>query len=247
MLGSFKVPLREESTNGESYATNYPDIVEEMLKSILQSGSPIVLFCLPYDIAESVVIAADNVQAVDTSSIIWVFSDYFVTHDIQKATIEEYMGIEAAYAVNGAIFLYPYQVQNEMMNSFLQLWNEVDPDIYKDADDDRSTIMYYSSFIVDSVMALSLAYQITLDENNYEDGSLFRERVFFNLVNGVGFDGLSGYKSFNSFGDLNHPVFSVLYVGPGGVFAEVGTINDTAVNVNETSFYWPDGSQGNLT
>ena len=39
-------------------------------------------------------------------------------------------------------------------------------------------------------------------------------------------------------------MFSVLYVGADGVLNQVGTINDTAININESSFYWPDGTQG---
>lgn len=104
--------------------------------------------------------------------------------------------------------------------------------------------MFLSPYIVDSFVALTHAYQETLDEDNYDDGSIFRERVYIKLVDIVAFDGLSGLKSFNSFGDLNHPVLDVLYVGLDGEFVYVGSVNDTANNVNTSLFYWPDGTQG---
>lgn len=215
-----------------------------MLKAILQSGSPIVLFCVPYEIAESVVIAAAAVEAVDSSSIMWVFSDFFVTYDLDKTNIEDYVGNVASHTLNGAFFLHPFQAANDIADTFIDMWQDLDPVEYPDYNGDRTDIMYFSSYIIDSFCSLALAYEKTLEEGNYEDGSLFRERVYFNLVNNVEFEGLSGMKSFNSFGDLSHPVFSVLYVGLEGEFVEVGNINDTSVNINVSSFYWPDGSQG---
>ena len=228
----------------ELYAAKHSLEIEAMLKAILQSGSPIVLFCVPYDIAESVVLAATVVDAIDTASIMWVFSDFFVSHELEILDMEDYYGSAAANALNGAFFLYPFQASNDMTDNFLTMWQGLDPALYPDSNGDRTDIMYFSSYIIDSVAALAYAYQLALQEGNYEDGSLFRERVFFNLVNNVGFEGFSGFKSFNSFGDLDHPVFSVLYVDSEGEFVEVGTINDTFVNINLTSFYWPDGSQG---
>ena len=220
--------------------------IEIILQNILESGSPIVLLCLPFAIAESIVLMGAEVDAFDTSSIMWVFSDFFMTADLQlHVQSQSYVNLTAGNILNGAFFIYPHQAENDLSASYLSLWEDLDPELYRDGNKDRSDIQFFSSYIVDSLVALSLAYQNTLEESNYEDGSIFRERVFFNLVNYVNFDGMSGVKSFNSFGDLNHPIFDVFYVGATGEdMHHIGSINDTAVDIDMTSFYWPDGTQG---
>jgi hypothetical protein len=225
-----------------SYAVTDDYDVLLLLKAILQSGSPMVLFCLPIDIAEMIVNAAAMVEAFDTSSILWIFSDFFVTYDI--ASVVDSTISSSVKNLNGAFFLYPYRSTGLLMDNFMSNWMSLDPEEYIDTNDDRTDLNMFSYYLLDSVATLAMAYQITLDEGNYEDGSILRERVFFNLANNVVFEGLSGLKSFNSFGDLSHPVFNVKYVGASSEVIHVGNINDTSINVNLSSFYWPDGTQG---
>lgn len=194
--------------------------------------------CVPFEVAHAVLTLANTVDDFDTSAILWVFSDFFMTYDLGSK--RQLLNVPDA---NGALALFPYHAENAAMDAFLKHWGTLDPSEYPDLDDDRSTISLYSPYIIDSFFALSLAYQITLDEFNYEDGSIFRERAFFNLVNGVAFDGLSGSKSFNSFGDLREPIFDVMYTSVNeSVF--IGNVNRTSVNVDTSLFFWPDGSQG---
>jgi hypothetical protein len=222
-----------------SYAVSDNYDIDSLLTAILASGSPIVLFCLPYEASAGIVQAAASMSEVDTSAILWVFTDYFINYDIANV-----IDLSVSRDLNGAFFLYPYTADNDAMNNFMSIWEDLDPDEYADTNGNRKDLNFYSPYIIDSIASLALAYQSTLEEGNYEDGSLLRERVFFNLVNHVNFDGLSGIKNFNSFGDLNHPVFKVIYVGISPESVEVGNINDTSINIDVSMIYWPDGTQG---
>jgi hypothetical protein len=218
------------------------DNVEDILLEVLQVGSPIVLMILPYDTAVDIVHTAHFAEGFDTSKILWVFSDYFITYDVYDK-LENYFSNK----LNGALFLYPYFSNNEVSQRFMELWANLDPEVYIDRNGDRSKLSFFSSYIVDSVASLAGAYQLALDESTYNDGSLLRERVYFNMVNNVAFDGLSGLKSFNTFGDLRHPQFNVQYVGDQNESFHIGNINDTAINIDLSSFSWLDGSQGICT
>mmetsp|Transcript_8290 Transcript_8290/g.14047 ORF Transcript_8290/g.14047 Transcript_8290/m.14047 type:complete len:880 (-) Transcript_8290:196-2835(-) len=213
--------------------------VDDVLMTMLGAGCPAVLMILPFEVAVDVVHAAHYGDNFDTTNVLWVFSDYFITYDV-------YDYVENMYSseLNGALFLYPYQADNEVSRSFLEMWADLNPETYIDRNNDRTEISFFSSYIVDSVATLAGAYQLALEEGNYEDGTLLRERVFFNLVNNVDFEGLSGTKNFNSFGDLRHPVFNVHYVGNSNESVHIGNVTDAAVNIDLDSFSWLDGSQG---
>lgn len=147
----------------------------------------------------------------------------------------------------GMIGLTLGQSKSALATKFLSYWESLDPIIYPDSDGNRLQIELYTSYIIDSIIALSLAYQEAIIDNTGLQGELFRSYVY-EAITELSFEGISGTKTFDAYGDQLRPSYDILMTHNNQLgneqWIKVGTIDSVSINLHMNLIIWPDGSSG---
>jgi hypothetical protein len=144
------------------------------------------------------------------------------------------------------VTIYSLNTSESVASKFMSLWRSLDPSEYPDQDGDRSTLLSYSSFAVDAVFALALAFQQTINSNYVGSERGMRQDVYERLVNSVVFDGVSGFFDLDANGDREGTVYQIRNYQSGSNWAVLGYSHPQNKNLLLDSFnlIWPDGATG---
>jgi hypothetical protein len=211
---------------------NYLDLT----RKIAASGTPAVLLIIYQDEVSKLWRASEKNVRVSSTSIAWIGVDAWIDQSFDDPDVLK----------NGIVGLSVYKSNDTVRQDFTRVWESLDAKEYPDTDGDRSTLATYTPYLVDSVFALALAYQATINADTGLDGAYFRQQVFTEITKIV-FSGVSGVKDFNSYGDMVNPLYSIQnYHNYSGTkkWMNVGYSNNTYVYVNLQDVIWPDGSKG---
>jgi hypothetical protein len=210
---------------------NYDSVVQ----SLVASGSPVVLLICYLDIVTGIFAALDSSPGFDRSSMLFISVDAWTASSLSPQL-----------SPHGMLGLAFYRSHSAVSRRFVNLWESLDPIRYPDGDGNRSTLATDSSFIIDAVFSLAIAYQFAINDATTLTGDLFRQHVFNKLADSVKFEGVSGYNDFNSYGDQVAAQWSI-YNYPGyennSSWLEVGFMNSTDIELT-LPFVWPDGTSG---
>jgi ABC-type branched-subunit amino acid transport system substrate-binding protein len=129
--------------------------------------------------------------------------------------------------------------------TFLNLWAAADPLVYIDSDGNRSSVDSRSLYLVDCVLALAHAIQLSLNEFPFLDGVDFRHVIVDKLFKSVKFDGVTSFVSFDQNGDVQSQLFDVANLRRAGAYVVIGKADKTdTTGVDYSKVQWPDSSFG---
>ena len=234
MTAGHVILLQYSYDSASATAATYDDIIS----LIASSGAPVILLVTYEDQVDSILAAARAHPVLSTDQVVWVGVDAWTGIKNIRTPIP-----------NGTVGLGPYQPSTGITKKFLTLWGAVDPEVYPDADDDRSNVAPYSLNIVDAVVALAKAFQRSLDDNTGLEGDVLKQYVFTVLTRDVVFDGVSGFIDFSSSGDMmtNTYGFKNYQGAADGSWENIGSVGTSSINISFSSLVWPDGSVGVTT
>jgi hypothetical protein len=142
--------------------------------------------------------------------------------------------------------VYSLNTSEPMASRFMSLWRSLDPSEYPDLDGDRSTLSSYSSYAVDAVFALALAFQQTINSNFLGSPEGMHQDIYQRLVDSVEFDGVSGYFRLNANGDREGSAYQIRNYQGDSNWAVIGYSDsqNNLLGLDSSSLMWPDGKMG---
>lgn len=237
--------------------TDFNDLVLQLAASGAQS----VLLVLESPEIQLLWKATEDLQLLH-EEIVWVAVESWASINFEESDLKR----------NGAIGLSFYESNEPTSLRFLDMWKSLDPEIYPDADGNRDRLEIYSGYIVDSVVALALAYQQAIEQQtNLGNDDFFRQYVYDVLCTEISFEGVSGHKEFTLYGNQVDNKFTIrsYYYYPASTssssssssmitkysneeemvsnWMNIGFLNQTLIHLDMKDMMWPDGSSGKNT
>lgn len=221
----------------EDEDSSYDDVID----AIAATGAPAVVLVLYQEEVGKILRAAQKNDRTSSTDIVWLGVEYWTDTQID----------DPDSLVNGILGLSPYESNSTLTRNFYDLWASLDSSQYIDSDGDRTTLSPYTTFVVDAVFTLALAYQQAIDDNTGLDGSLFRQYVFQVIAGSIQFDGVSGFKDFNTYGDQVSPLYTIknYQISDDGStgWVNVGSVNiSTTLDVDLSTVLWP-GNESDMS
>lgn len=221
---------------------NYDNIIA----ALAALGSPLVLLCMHDPEAEALILAAQDHVIMGSDAVVWAKTAW--TAETTSVT----QGNHSLYP-HGTLSLKPHTAALPAPARYLNLWGQLDPEVYHDANGDRSDISSHAGAVVDAIFSLAQAFQLSINDNTGLDGYELRQYVTTVLQDDVVFEGVSGDIDFNINGDQIYSAYDVLnyHVTDSHAWEMVGTLirnsstgRDFTPSLNYSHLMWPDGSSG---
>jgi ABC-type branched-subunit amino acid transport system substrate-binding protein len=186
----------------ESYpaasASHNASFYDAMMDRLASHGAATTVLTVAPAEAQRIFDAAKRHNIMSSDKYLWIGSNYWMTVNLRNVPIGSL-----------DVTVYSLNVSQSMASRFMSLWRSLDPSEYPDLDGDRSTLSSYSSYAVDAVFALALAFQQTINSNYVGSAQGMRQDVYDRLVDSVEFGGVSGIFHLNANGDREGSIFQI--------------------------------------
>jgi hypothetical protein len=177
--------------------------------------------------------AAKRHKVMSSDKYFWIGPNDWVSSNLSNVPLGS-MGVT----------IYSLNTSEPMASKFMSLWRTLDPSEYPDQDEDRSTLTSYSSFAVDAVFSVALAFQQTINSNYVGSSEGMRQDVYDRLLNSLEFDGVSGLFRLDANGDREGSIYEIRNYQSSHQWAVVGYSDQNNMLHFDASLMWPDGQMG---
>jgi hypothetical protein len=198
-------------------------------------GAPVTVLTTTIIETQRIFDAMKRHRIMSSDNYLWVGSHDLVTANLSNVPLGS-LGVS----------IYSLNTSESMASRFMSLWRSLDPSEYPDTDGDRWTLSSYSSYAVDAVFSLALAFQQAINSNYVGSPDGMRQDVYDRLVESIEFDGVSGYFRLDVNGDRKFPTYHIRDYQGNSNWAVVfysDPQNDLLV-LDASSLIWPDGKMG---
>jgi hypothetical protein len=225
--------IRHESYIGEAESHN-ASFYDAMMDRLASYGAATTVITTMFAEAEYIFDAVKRHHIMSSDKFLWVWPSDLVNANLSNVPLGS-LGVT----------MYSLNASDVMASRFLSLWKSLDPSEYPDLDGDRSTLSSYSSFALDAVFSLALAFQLTINSNYVGSMEGMRQDVYERLVDSVEFDGVSGMFRLNANGDREGSVYEIRNYQGNDNWAVIGySKSQNKLLFSDSAMVWPDGVKG---
>jgi hypothetical protein len=206
-----------------------------MMDQLASDGAATTVITTRASEAQRIFDAAKRHNVMSSDKYLWVGPSDWVSANLSNVPLGS-LGVT----------IYSLNASEPMASKFMSLWRSLDPSEYPDLDGDRWTLSSYSSYAVDAVFALALAFQQTINSNYVGSAQEMRQDVYDHLVDSVEFDGVSGYFRLDANGDREAPTYQIRNNQGDRKWTDLGYSDprSSLLALNSSSLMWPNGKMG---